>query len=198
MRTVAAKDLTIGICHPAYQIEPVVKEHAASSISRPSLSYWQDSWRRLRVNRRALISLYLLIALAIFTIAGPLFWTVDPAMQDVDRISEAPGLPASATIVEPYQAWDGVRIGPGATATTGLRLADSPTTEAVRLHWDRLPGVTGYRIYRSVYDPAPDRALGLPLGETFDPSAVNYEDRLGLKPITYWYSVVGLDSAGRV
>ena len=26
MRTVAAKDLTIGICHPAYQIEPVVKE----------------------------------------------------------------------------------------------------------------------------------------------------------------------------
>ena len=26
MRTVAAKDLTIGICHPVYQIEPVVKE----------------------------------------------------------------------------------------------------------------------------------------------------------------------------
>lgn len=26
MQTIAAKDLTIGICHPAYQIEPVIKE----------------------------------------------------------------------------------------------------------------------------------------------------------------------------
>jgi len=26
MQTIAAEDLTIGICHPAYQIEPVVKE----------------------------------------------------------------------------------------------------------------------------------------------------------------------------
>ena len=176
--------------------EPVVAARSVQRIARPSQSYWQDAWRRLKRNRRALISLYLLVALGAFTVAGPWVWNVDPAAQDVARVSEAPGLPASALIVEPYVAWDGVEVGPGATAATGLRLAATPTTEAVRLLWDPLPDVTGYRIYRSVYDPAPDRALGLPLGDTFDPAAVSYEDRLDLEPIIYWYSVVGLTADG--
>ncbi|MCE2426335.1 MAG: hypothetical protein J4F45_14800 [Pseudomonadales bacterium] len=33
-------------------------EREVETVSRPSLSYWQDAWIRLKANRRALISLY--------------------------------------------------------------------------------------------------------------------------------------------
>jgi hypothetical protein len=49
--------------------------------SRPSLSYWQDSWHRLRANRRAFLSLAIVIALGAFALVGPLVWTTDPAIQ---------------------------------------------------------------------------------------------------------------------
>jgi len=51
-------------------------------ISRPSLSYWEDAWIRLKKNTRALISLYIVIGLALFTVLGPSVWRVDPSLQD--------------------------------------------------------------------------------------------------------------------
>ena len=42
------------------KIEQTAQIHG---ISRPSLSYWQDDWIRLKANRRALYSLYLVIGL---------------------------------------------------------------------------------------------------------------------------------------
>jgi len=177
--------------------EPV-RERAA--VSRPSPSYWQDAWRRLKQNRRALASLYLVIALALFTIAGPWLWRVDPAEQDVDRTSEPPGLPAEATIVPPYEPWAGVDAA-ARTASAGgapdvLELAEPPTTIAIRLVWNPVTGAAGYRVYRSIADPAPDRALGLPLADILDPNTVSYEDRFDLRPRRYWYSVVALDANG--
>ncbi|MCH7672904.1 MAG: ABC transporter permease, partial [Proteobacteria bacterium] len=38
---------------------PLTASHEVQSISRPSLSYWQDAWIRLKANKRALVSLYL-------------------------------------------------------------------------------------------------------------------------------------------
>jgi oligopeptide transport system permease protein len=54
-------------------------------------------------------------------------------------------------------------------------------------------GAGGYVIYRSVYDPEPDRALGLPVGEVLGADRVSFEDRLSLEPREYWYSVVVMD-----
>ena len=56
-------------------------------------------------------------------------------------------------------------------------------------------GATGYSIYRSIYDPGKDRTLGLPLTEV-TAEQVSFEDRLNLKPVRYWYSVVALDANG--
>ena len=72
------------------------------AISRPSLSYWQDAWVRLKANKRALVSLFIVIALAFFTLAGPVFWRVNPAQQDLDQVSQAPGANRAALIVEDY------------------------------------------------------------------------------------------------
>jgi len=182
--------------------EPVVVERRTQKISRPSLSYWQDAWRRLKLNRRALSSLILVIGLLLFTIAGPWIWQVDPSAQDVDQISQGPSRPPVAVVGEPYMPWAGVTISAPENATptaptvaTNLRLAEPATTQAIRLVWDPAPGATGYSIYRNIYDPGKDRTLGLPLTEV-GPEQVSFEDRLNLKPVHYWYSVVALDMNG--
>jgi oligopeptide transport system permease protein len=183
--------------------EPVHAERETQTISRPSLSYWQDAMRRLRQNPRALFSLYLLIALGLFTVVGPWIWRVGPAVQDVDQISQPPSLGSSAIITEPYLPWPGVTAAPveGAGATgsftvTNLRLFEPARTQSIRLVWDPLPGAGGYVVYRSNYDPEPDGALGIPLGDTVGAGNVSYEDRLDLEPRRYWYSVVPLDESG--
>ena len=175
--------------------EPVVVERQRHTISRPSLSYWQDTWRRLRMNRRAFVSLGIIIMLGVFAVAGPWVWRVDPAAQDVDQISQAPLLPPSALIVEPYAPWDGATMEPTrpGDVVTDLRLAEPATTQAVRLVWEPALGAAGYIVYRSIYDPAPDRALGLPLGELLGADHVSFEDRLDLEGQRYWYAVVVMD-----
>ena len=177
-------------------------EREVETVSRPSLSYWQDAWIRLKANRRALISLYLVIALMAFTVLGPFVWTVDPAAQDLDQISVPPGADRTATVAEDYAPWRGITATlidsgdvPGAPAT--VTLLDQPTTNAVRIHWGPVAGAGGYRVYRNEYDPEPDGALGLPIAEILSPANVSFEDRLDLKALTYFYSVVALDRAGR-
>ena len=43
------------------------------TISRPSLSFWQDAWRRLRKNRAAFIGLCIIIFYALLAIFAPMF-----------------------------------------------------------------------------------------------------------------------------
>jgi oligopeptide transport system permease protein len=112
----------------------------------------------------------------------------------------APSLPATATIVEPYTAWSGVsaeRSGTSAgAAPDDIRLAEPPTTQAVRLVWNAVPAGGGYHVYRNLYDPEPDRALGLPIGQIVNPTQVSFEDRFDLEERRYWYSVVSIDRNG--
>lgn len=182
----------------AADFAPVTVETRGDRIARPSQSYWQDVWRRLKRNRRALISLYIVIALALFTIAGPWVWRIDPATQDPARASEAPGLLPTAEIVAPYSPWTGVRVndGPPGGTVANLRLGEPATTQSVRLLWDAVPGASGYRVYRNIFDPSPDRALGLPLADLSGSESAFVEDRFDLRPDRYWYSVVTLDGSG--
>ena len=182
----------------AAAFEPVVAAAAKQQISRPSLSYWQDAWRRLKRNPRALVSLGIVAALLAFTVAGPWIWRVDPASQDVNQISQGPGLPSTATIVAPYSSFLPVTASDTPAveiADADLRLAEPATTQAVRLVWNPVGGAAAYRVYRNVFDPSPDRALGLPIAEIVDPNRVSTEDRFDLQPTRYWYSVaaVGVD-----
>ena len=76
---------------------------AEKGFARPSISYWQDAWRRLRRNPRALVSLGLVVALALFTIAGPWVWRVNPAAQDIDQISRPPGSSGEGPVVRDWR-----------------------------------------------------------------------------------------------
>jgi oligopeptide transport system permease protein len=48
------------------------ESHLREEIARPSLSFWQDVWRRLKLNRIALAGLTTLILLGGFALFGPL------------------------------------------------------------------------------------------------------------------------------
>ncbi len=174
--------------------ERISNRSEKESISRPSLSYWADAWMRLKANKRALFSLYLIVALLLFTIVGPFIWTVDPALQDLDQISQPPGSNRLALIIDDYEPW----IGLSNSTENGLRLAESATTMAVRLVWEVLPSASGYRVYRNIFPVGAERAYGIPLAEYFDNSTLFFEDRLDLKPRRYFYSIVSLGENGEL
>ena len=49
---------------------PLAAEQRRQQLSRPSLSYWQDAWIRLRANRRAILSLYIVHTAGPFAVAS--------------------------------------------------------------------------------------------------------------------------------
>ena len=169
----------------------IPKAESKHGITRPSLSYWQDAWIRLKANRRALYSLYLVIALLLFTFLGPVIWSVDPALQDVDQISQPPGADRTVTLVDAYTTWQVNQQ----TSLEYLTFVDEPNTQRVRLQWPAFADAAGYRIYRNVYPIGPERAFGLPLKDTSTDERY-FEDRLDLTPKTYYYTVVGLGANG--
>ncbi len=175
----------------------------ADQLSRPSLSYWQDVWIRLKKNLRALISLYIVVLLGLFTLLGPFVWPTDPALLDVSQISQAPGLPKTALLVAPYQSWNGIVLDDFPAepeeymevipAPANFRLFEQPTTQRVRFVWQPVVGAAGYNIYRNDHQPTASNDLGLPLGSTFGGNEVSYEDRLNIESRTYYYSIVSTD-----
>ncbi len=53
--------------------EPVGKEERISTISsRENLTYWKDAWKRLKANKVAMISLYVIILITILSIVVPM------------------------------------------------------------------------------------------------------------------------------
>lgn len=179
-------------------LAPIDQRPDIHGISRPSRTYWQDAWARLKKNRRALISLWLIVGLLAFALVGPLVWRVDPARQDIDQISQAPGADRSAIIVAPYEFWNGNELPGYETTGTGLRLADDANSQAVRLRWDGVGNAGGYRLYRNIFKVDEEMAFGLPIAEFAATGVNHYEDRLDLRPDTYYYSLVRLDAEGEL
>jgi len=167
--------------------------------TRPSLSYWQDAWRRFKVNPRSLISLYIVATLGLFTLVGPWVWTIDPTLQDLDQISVPPGADRRARVVGPHVRWEMDETNnaiPQTLSATQLAVIGEATTQAVRLAWNPVVGASGYRVYRGIAEPASPDALGLPLIDIVNAKLTRFEDRLDLKSRTYFYSVIALSSAG--
>lgn len=170
------------------------------SLTRPSLSYWQDAWIRLRKNGQATVSLGIIVFLLAFTAVGPLFWRVDPTEQNLSRISESPSFGARAVVLPELDDFQDitvtapdkpvVKLAAELGAPGHLRFIGVPSTQAVRLQWDAVEGATSYAIYRSDRKPAGRSDVGIPIGETDSGFKVSYEDRFDLKPETYYYTVV--------
>lgn len=62
-----------------------VNKQDAERIARPRIGYWQDAWRRLKQNKVATISLFVLIFICIMVVVGPYisgfaYEQIDPGM----------------------------------------------------------------------------------------------------------------------
>ncbi len=182
-----------------FSFKPIAHDADVEEKSRPSLSYWKDAWLRLKANKRAFASLFVVLGMLAFAFVGPFVWRVDHSVQRLDFTSKPPWADRNAVIAQPYVAWDGV-VAPEPTgdnlAPETLEVVGEATTNSVRLKWDAVRNAEGYRVYRHVLRPLTGEPLGLPLGGTKSRTAVSFEDRLDIKPTTYWYSVVALDDQG--
>jgi len=183
----------------ADDFQPLQEQHDVEQIQRPSMSYWQDVWRRLKHNTRALSSLYIVVALLLFTLVGPLVWPVDPASQDLEQVSQAPNLGLRALIITehnpPLEFFNMAPLSalPAANlpAPANLRVVGQPHSEGVDMTWDAVPGATAYKLFRHELKPSGIQDLGLPLA-TVRGQQLGFRDRLGLETIRYYYSVVAV------
>ncbi len=186
----------------AGEFERVTVTSDIQQLTRPSLSFWQDAWVRLKKNKRAMASLFIVVALILFTLIGPLIWRVDPAVQDLDQISQFITFNKKAVVTESQMVWEGITLDnfpaepeddpDELLASAKLEVVGNPTTQGVRLKWAPVEGAFGYVIYRNEKAPDPDD-LGIPVGETEAGNIVGYEDRLKLEARTYHYSIVATD-----
>ncbi len=187
----------------AIDFTPALVTDDAETLSRPSLSYWQDAGLRLKSNTRAIVSLYIILGLILFTLVGPSLWRIDPSQQDLEQISRPPTLGVKAILasdanyhepielenVPAYPEDDSISL----VATSQLKLLSAANTQSVLLRWQPVPGAAGYLIYRNNHAPEDGNDLGLPLDSLDGGNLVSYQDSLALEPMTYYYSIVASD-----
>jgi oligopeptide transport system permease protein len=55
--------------------DPVPKDiDQSQSILRPSMSYWQDAWRRLKKNKLAIVCMWILAFMIVISVVGPILY----------------------------------------------------------------------------------------------------------------------------
>ena len=88
-------------------------------IGRPSLTAWQDGWIRLKQNKAAVASLFIIIAIVALAILGPVFSPYHFAQTDYSATYQGPSLAhLFVTTTNMYgrdqftRIWHGTRISP--------------------------------------------------------------------------------------
>lgn len=73
-----------------------ISEDESEFIAKPSLTYWQDAWLRIRKNWGAIISIFLLVFILLMAIFAPFLSGYDKDTQDLSRTY----LPAKIPVLE--------------------------------------------------------------------------------------------------
>jgi oligopeptide transport system permease protein len=67
-----------------------MNEEKSQAILRPSMTYWQDAWRRFKKNPIALLSLVLIIVFALMSYIGPVMTPFDYFSNDLTNMDQSP------------------------------------------------------------------------------------------------------------
>ncbi|QHJ70754.1 oligopeptide ABC transporter permease [Planococcus halotolerans] len=76
----------------------------AERISKPSVSFWQDAWRRLKKNKGAIFSLILFGLIVFMALLGPVISPYSPNSQTITHANLPPKIP----VIENLGIFDGV------------------------------------------------------------------------------------------
>lgn len=67
-----------------------IDEQESETVVRPSISYWQDAWRRLKQNKVAIISLLFLIFIVLMCIFAPMIYPHPYDEQNIEITNQTP------------------------------------------------------------------------------------------------------------
>ena len=70
--------------------KPLSQKVVQADLIRPSTTYWQDAWRRLKQNPVAMVSLVLIILIILVALVGPLLSPYSYSEQDFARKNQGP------------------------------------------------------------------------------------------------------------
>lgn len=71
--------------------KPLTQKETATGLIRPSTTYWQDAWRRLKQNRLAMFGLAAVLVITLVAIFGPMLSPYSYSDQDFSSLNEGPG-----------------------------------------------------------------------------------------------------------
>ena len=114
-------------------------------IVRPSTTYWQDAWRRLKQNPVAIASLILIVLIILVAIVGPLFSPYSYSAQNFDSTNQGPS-------AEHWFGTDGLgrdlftRVLHGARISLSIGFVASLLTLGVGVLYGGIAGFAGGRV----------------------------------------------------
>ncbi|MFD0048863.1 oligopeptide ABC transporter permease [Actinomycetes bacterium NPDC127524] len=88
----------------------VIDSSVSENINKPSLNFWQDAWMRVKKNKGAVVSLYLMIFLILMAFIGPLISGKDADVQNVRNQNLPPKVQGLEHIS--WLPFDGVKKNP--------------------------------------------------------------------------------------
>ena len=89
---------------PKELFEPAAPDREQSElIAKPQLSFMQDAWMRIRKNKGAVVSLFVIVILILMAIIGPHLSKSGPYAQDTSRANLPPRIP----VIEKLGIFDG-------------------------------------------------------------------------------------------
>ncbi|AZZ60137.1 ABC transporter permease [Oenococcus sp. UCMA 16435] len=93
-----------------FQVVGIESSSDSEKIQKPSLTFWQDAWRRLKLNKVAVVSMWFLIAISVFTIVMVPFLSQQQANKfNPNEISIYKDLPPKSGL--PIPGWEGKHDG---------------------------------------------------------------------------------------
>lgn len=80
---------TVSLTKDMFEVLGIDKD-SAEHISAPSVSYWSDTWRRLRKNKLALLGFFVLGIMILMSIFGPMMFGYDYKVSDLSQANQPP------------------------------------------------------------------------------------------------------------
>ncbi|AJQ29869.1 ABC transporter permease [Pelosinus fermentans] len=168
--------------------EPILQKDAAANHIRPSMTYRQDAWRRLKKNKLAMIGLYVILLILLIALAGPWLSSLSYSDQDLMATNQSPSA----------EHWFGtdnlgrdlfIRVLYGARISLSIGIVASILNLTIGVIYGGIAGFFGGRIDKIMMNIV-DILYGIPvllyvilLMVVLEPGLVNIFIALG---IAYW------------
>jgi oligopeptide transport system permease protein len=130
---------------PAALFKPLAEKPVQTEMVRPSITYWQDAWRRLKKNPVAMVSLVFIILLILLAIFGPYLSPHNYSDQNFERRNEGPS----------SEHWFGtdtlgrdqfIRVVHGARISMAVGIVAAITTFFIGIIYGGISGYAGGRV----------------------------------------------------